>query len=51
MGGVDVMRIRKIELREIALRLRERFEISSGGRQDRRILLVKLETEDDLGWG
>lgn len=45
------MRIRRIELREIALRLRERFEISSGGRQDRRILLLKLESEDHTGWG
>lgn len=45
------MRLRSVELREIALRLRERFEISSGGRQDRRILLVKLETDDHVAWG
>ncbi len=45
------MRIHRIELREIALRLRERFEISSGGRQDRRVLLLKLEAGDHTGWG
>ena len=45
------MKIRRVELREIALRLKERFEISSGGRQDRRVLLVRLESEDHVAWG
>jgi O-succinylbenzoate synthase len=45
------VRIERVELREIALRLRERFEISSGGRQDRRVLLVRMEAEGHVGWG
>lgn len=45
------MRIRRAELVEIPLRLREYFEISSGGRQDRRILLLTLEGEGETGWG
>lgn len=46
------MKIERIELREVALRLRERFEISSGWKQDRRILLVVLQTTDGMeGWG
>ena len=45
------MKIRRAELAEIRLRLRERFEISSGTRQDRRILLLRLEGENGVGWG
>lgn len=45
------MRIERAELREIPLRLKEYFEISSGGKQDRRILLLTLEGEGLEGWG
>lgn len=45
------MRIERVELREIPLRLKEYFEISSGGKQDRRILLLRLEGEGLEGWG
>jgi len=44
-------RIEEVELREIALRLREPFAISSGSRQERRILLVVLRGEGIEGWG
>ena len=44
------MKIRRVELREIHLRLRERFEISSGGWQERRILLLRMESEDGEAW-
>ncbi len=45
------MKIERAELREIRMRLRERFEISSGARQDRRILLVTLHGDGVEGWG
>ncbi|MDT8342411.1 MAG: o-succinylbenzoate synthase [Longimicrobiales bacterium] len=45
------MKIRSLEIRIVALPLRERFEISSGAREDRRILLVALEGEAHTGWG
>jgi O-succinylbenzoate synthase len=45
------MRIETIELREIQLRLRERFEISSGAMQDRRVLLVRLQGGGTEAWG
>jgi O-succinylbenzoate synthase len=45
------MKIERAELREIPLRLREYFEISSGGKQDRRILLLVLHGEGVEGWG
>lgn len=45
------MKIERAELREIPLRLKEYFEISSGGKQDRRILLLTLEGEGLEGWG
>lgn len=45
------MKIERVELRLVPLRLRERFEISSGGRQDRRIILVTLHSPDGVGWG
>ena len=45
------MRIERAELREVPLRLREYFEISSGGMQDRHILLLTLHGEGLEGWG
>lgn len=45
------MRIEEAELIEIPLRLREYFEISSGGMQDRRILLLILRGGGLEGWG
>jgi len=45
------MKIERAELREIPLRLKEYFEISSGGQQNRRIILLKLEGEGVEGWG
>jgi O-succinylbenzoate synthase len=45
------MIIASAELREIRLALREPFRISSGTRQDRRILLLRLEAEGEVGWG
>jgi O-succinylbenzoate synthase len=45
------MRVERAELREIPLRLKEYFEISSGGQQDRRILLLTLHGEGLEGWG
>jgi O-succinylbenzoate synthase len=45
------MRIERAELREIPLRLKEYFEISSGGKQDRRILLLTLHGGGHEGWG
>jgi len=44
------MKIRAVELREIHLRLRERFEISSGGWDQRRILLLRMESEGSEAW-
>lgn len=44
------MRILEAELREIRLRLRERFEISSGGWAERRILLLRMEGEAGEAW-
>lgn len=44
------MKIERAELREIPLRLKEYFEISSGGKQDRRILLLTLEGGGMEGW-
>ena len=44
------MRIERATLREIPLRLREFFEISSGGSQDRRVVLLTLEGEGLEGW-
>lgn len=45
------MKITRAHLRELPLRLKEYFEISSGGKQDRRILLLTLEGEGLEGWG
>ncbi|HIB10279.1 MAG TPA: o-succinylbenzoate synthase [Gemmatimonadetes bacterium] len=44
------MKIERAVLRELPLRLREFFEISSGGQQDRRILLLTLATDGLEGW-
>lgn len=44
------MKIDAIEVREIRLPLRERFEISSGYSEERRILLVKLHADGETGW-
>ena len=45
------MKVERAELRLVPLRLRERFEISSGARQDRMILLVTLHGDGAVGWG
>lgn len=45
------MKIEHAVLREIPLRLREFFEISSGGTQDRRVVLLTLYGEGVEGWG
>lgn len=44
------MKIERATLREIPLRLKEYFEISSGGSQDRRVLLLRLEGDGLEGW-
>ena len=44
------MKIRRMELREVHLRLKERFEISTGGWDERRILLLRMESEDGEAW-
>ena len=44
------MKIRGVELREIHLKLKERFEISTGGWDLRRILLLRMETEEGEAW-
>ncbi|MGH8937713.1 MAG: o-succinylbenzoate synthase [Acidimicrobiia bacterium] len=45
------MRIERVELREIAGRLKTPFITSFGSVQDRRILLVRVEAEGLEGWG
>lgn len=45
------MKIDRIELFLVPLRLRERFEISSGWRDERMILLVTVHGEGETGWG
>jgi len=44
------MKIERATLREIPLSLKEFFQISSGGSQDRRILLLTLEGDGLVGW-
>ena len=44
------MRIDAVEVREIRLPLRERFEISSGYSEERRILLIRLHAGGETGW-
>ncbi len=43
-------RIDRAVLREVPLRLKEFFEISSGGTQARRVLLLTLEADGVSGW-
>jgi O-succinylbenzoate synthase len=43
--------VERAELRLVPLRLRERFEISSGARQDRTIMLLALHADGHVGWG
>jgi O-succinylbenzoate synthase len=45
------VRIDRAELRLVPLRLRERFEISSGARQDRLVILLALHGDGEVGWG
>ena len=44
------MKIERATLREIPLRLKEVFAISSGGSQDRRVVLLTLEGDGLEGW-
>lgn len=44
------MRIQRAVLREIPLELREYFEISSGGTQSRRVVLLTIEAEGITAW-
>ena len=44
------MRIDRAVLRELPLRLKEFFEISSGGTQARRVLLLTVEADGVAGW-
>lgn len=44
------MKIERATLREIPLRLKEYFEISSGGSQDRRVVLLHLQGDGLEGW-
>lgn len=44
------MKITRAVLRELPLRLKEFFEISSGGTQARRIVLLTLEADGGQGW-
>lgn len=44
------MKIRSVELVEIHLKLKERFEISTGGWDLRRILLLRMESEAGEAW-
>jgi O-succinylbenzoate synthase len=47
-----MLRIESLTLREIAMNLKEPFQISSGTTTQRRILLVELESADGVvGWG
>ena len=45
------MKFDRIEMRIVPLQLRERFEISSGGRQERLIFLVTIHDGELTGWG
>ncbi len=45
------MKIQSIRMREIRMDLRERFEISSGAMQLRRIILIELGGDGHTGWG
>lgn len=45
-----MMRVSRAVLREVPLQLKEFFEISSGGTQARRVLLLSLEADGVAGW-
>lgn len=45
------MKFDRIEMRIVPLQLRERFEISSGGRKERLIFIVTIHDGDRTGWG
>lgn len=47
----EPVRLDRIELRRLPLRLKEPFEISSGVRQNREIVLVTVEAAGVTGWG
>ncbi len=49
-SGGDV-KIERAELRQVPMRLKERFEISSGAMHERRVILVTLYGEGLEGWG
>lgn len=44
------MKVVGAELREIRMRLRETFAISSGSRQERRVVLLRLKGDGSDGW-
>jgi O-succinylbenzoate synthase len=44
------MRIREAELLETKLRLKEKFEISTGGWDERRVILLRMESENGECW-
>lgn len=45
------MLIRSVEVFDLKMRLRHPFETSFGREDERRFLLVRVETEDHVGWG
>ncbi len=45
------MKIDRVEIREIRMRLREPFEVSSGVWYDRRVLIVALHSDGITAWG
>ena len=45
------MKIDRVEIREIRMRLREPFEVSTGVSYDRRVLLVALHSGEITAWG
>lgn len=49
--GDDQVKIDRVEIREIRMRLREPFEVSTGFTRDRRVLLVALHSDGMVAWG
>ncbi|MGH2620163.1 MAG: o-succinylbenzoate synthase, partial [Anaerolineales bacterium] len=47
----DHFRIAAAELRQVRMRLRERFETSFGVEVERDCLLVRIEGAGEAGWG
>lgn len=45
------MLVRSVEVFDLRMQLRHPFETSFGREDDRRFLLVRVETEDHVGWG